>query len=55
MTVVVNDLDVVAPEQSPAPAAAHPAPATPSTVRTERMVEQASRLRAERSHRLKAY
>ena len=55
MTVVVNDLDVVAPEQSPAPAAAHTAPAAPSAARMQRMVEKVSGLRAERSHRLKVY
>jgi hypothetical protein len=55
MTVVVNDLDVVAPEQSPAPGTAHAAPTAPSAVRMERMVEKASRLRGERSHRLKVF
>ena len=55
MTVVVNDLDVVPAAQPPAPTAGHAAPAAPSAVRTERIVETASRLRAERSHRLKVY
>jgi hypothetical protein len=54
MTVVVNELDVAPADRSPAQAAM-PAPTEAhSAARAERMVEQASRLRSERSRRLKA-
>jgi hypothetical protein len=54
VTVVINEMDVVAPQRPedarPAPPAAEPAPAT-----TLRLVEREVRTRAERAHRLRAY
>ena len=57
MTVVVNELDVVPAAAPGATGAGAPAPASAagSPARTERLVETATRLRAERTRRLEAY
>jgi hypothetical protein len=55
MTVVINEMDVVAPEPVPAAAPDAPGHGGPSAAERERRVEQALRERDERARRLRAY